>query len=66
MTNSIKDLKKGDFFTIRKILYPSESQVYIKGQYVREIKKYSCTNFNDTNKELFLDGNKNVYIDFIF
>lgn len=62
----LKDLKKGEFFTLKNVLYPTESQVFVRGSYDREKKTYSCHYFNDINHERFLKGNKEVYTDFIF
>lgn len=62
----IKDLKKGDFFTLKEIEYPNEKQVYVRGEYIREEKRYSCYKFSDVNYERLFKGEKLVYIDFIF
>lgn len=62
----IKDIKKGDFFTLKAINEPKESQVYIRGEYSREAKKYSCCKFNDVNNERLFDGSKEVFTDMIF
>ena len=65
-TVSLKDLKKGEYFTLKQIDNPTEKQVYVKGEYDRESKTYSCYKFSDTNSERFIKGNKQVYIDFVF
>lgn len=62
----IKDLKKGDYFTLKEIEYPDEKQVYIKGDYERSEKKYSVYKFYDVNSERLLKGEKEVYIGFTF
>lgn len=63
----LKDLKKGDFFTLKDYGdCPNESQVYIKGDYERIEKKYSCIKFSDCNSEIFKKGDMLVYTDFIF
>lgn len=62
----LKALKKGDFFTKKPIPYPTEKQVFIRGDYDRETKKYSCTKFSDFCAEQFLKGDTIVYTDFIF
>lgn len=43
----IKDLKKGEYFTLRPMEEAKESQVWIKGNYTRRKKGYSCTKWND-------------------
>ena len=62
----VKDIKNGEFFTLKAINEPKESQVYIKGEYCRETKKYSCCKFNDVNNERFFDGSKEVFTNMIF
>lgn len=62
----IKDLKKGDFFTLKPIEYPKENQVWIKGDFERIGRKYSCINYTDMNYERFFSGDKEVFLDFEF
>lgn len=62
----LKDLKKGDYFTIKPISNPKESQVYIRDDYDRSEKKYYCIKFSDINSCRMLNGNIEVYTDFIF
>lgn len=62
----VKDLKIGEYFTIKPIENPKESQVYIRGEYDRTDKKYCCGKFSDVSAYKMLDGNKEVYTDFIF
>lgn len=63
---TIRELKKGDYFTIKNLEYPSESQVWIRGEYDRSAKTYSAINFSDMNRERFFKGTKEVFTDFIF
>ena len=58
----LKELKKGDYFK-RKA---TSSIVYVKGEYIRSIKKYSCYKFEDINSEIFLKGATEVITDFTF
>ena len=62
----IKELKKGEFFTLKPINNPKETQVYIRGDYDRETRKYSCGKFSDISFSRLLDGDKEVYTDFTF
>lgn len=62
----IKELKKGDYFTLKFIEEPKDSQVYVKGDYDRESKTYACYKFSDTNSERFFKGGKEVFTDMIF
>lgn len=66
-TCTIKELKKGDFFTLRDYgEYPDEKKVYIREDYERTSKKYSCSKFSDYMHESFFKGSKIVYTDFTF
>lgn len=58
---TIKDLKQGDYFKITV-----SGEVYVKGEYVRKLKKYSCSKFNDLNSERFFKGDKMVITNFEF
>lgn len=62
----LKELKKGDWFTLKPIEYPKGSQVYVRGDYIRSDKKYSCCKWSDINSERLLKGTTKVYTDFIF
>lgn len=70
---TIKQLKKGDFFTLNFHEFNAETecevkdtQVWIRGEYDRSTKRYSCTNFADFCKERFFKGDKIVYGDLYF
>lgn len=63
---TIKELKKGEFFTIKPIENPTEKQVYIRGDYDRSTKKYSCGRFDDICYEREFKGDKVVYTGFTF
>lgn len=63
---TIKDLKKGDFFTLKEIPEPNENQVYIKGEYDKISKTYSCCKFSDMNNEKFYNGSKTIFSGFTF
>lgn len=38
--------------------------VYQRGHYIREDKSFSCTDYEDCNKEVFIKANKLVWIGF--
>lgn len=59
-------LKKGDFFTLKPIPYPMEDEVWIKGDYDRSTKEFSCHRFDDFNHERFFKAIKEVYTDITF
>lgn len=59
----LRTLKKGDFFKLTPLKI---SSVWVKGEYIREISKYSTYKFDDTNHERLVKGDTLVYIDFEF
>lgn len=62
----IKDLKSGDWFTLKPIEEPKPSQVYIRGAYDRSAKKYECGRFDDISASRLFSGEKEIYTDFTF
>lgn len=63
---TVKELKRGDMFTLRPIEEPRESQVFIRGEYDRSERKYWCDRFSDISDGKFLPGDKEIYQDFVF
>ena len=63
---TIKELKKGQFFTLTPIEEPKGSQVYVKGDYDRSQRKYECVRFDDICYCIYLKADKRVYRDFTF
>lgn len=63
---TIKELKKGEFFTKKQIENPAENQVFIRGNYCREEKKFEIIRFSDVNDIQYVKGNKGIFTDFIF
>lgn len=43
---TIKDLKRGEYFTLSSIEEPRESQVWVRGEYIPEAKAYSTVPIN--------------------
>lgn len=69
MKKQIKDLKAGDFFTLRdhgEDTEVRESAVWVRGDYDKGSKTYSCYKYEDVNHEHFFKGTKEVFVDFIF
>lgn len=62
----IKELKQGEWFTLKPIEDPKESQVYIRGAYDRSEKKYECGKFSDISYSRLLKGDTEVYTVFTF
>lgn len=62
----LKDLKRGDWFTLKPVPYPSDRQVYERGEYDRAERKYCCGRRDDISYSRLLKGNTDVYTDFIY
>lgn len=60
---TVAKLKKGEFF---KLSESDTAPVWIRGEYVRSEKRYSCYKFDDVNHENWFKGSKEVFIDFEF
>lgn len=63
---TLKELKQGEYFTLRPIAEPKESQVYIRGEYDRSARRYDCQKWSDINYSRLLPGKTVVYTDFCF
>ena len=62
----LKNLKKGDWFTLKNISEPKGNQVWIKEEYDRSTKKYLCIRWSDISDSKEISGEKEVYTNFIF
>ena len=62
----IKELKKGDFFTLRPIAAPTESQVWIRGDYDRSQRKFEATRFDDASMSRMFQSTREIFTDFMF
>jgi len=62
----LKELKKGDWFTLKPIEEPKESQVFIRDDYDRGLKKFLCGKFDDISAYRYIKGTKEVYVGFTF
>lgn len=60
-TKTLADLKPGDFFKLSP-----NGVVYVRGEYNRSVRRYSCHPFDDVNRERFIPGKKAVFTDFEF
>lgn len=58
----IKNLKKGEFIKRTE----TAQRVYIKGDYDRATKTYSCIAYDDINQEIFIKADKVVFYGFTF
>ena len=62
----LKELKKGDWFTLKNISEPKDNQVWIKDEYDRSTKKFLCIRWSDISESKEISGEKEVYTNFIF
>ena len=63
---TVKELKKGEFFTKRPIECPNENQVWVRGEYDRTEKGYCCHRWSDVNDYQIIKGTKPAFVDFCF
>ena len=62
----LKDLKKGELFTLKEIAEPRDAQVYIREDYDRSEGKYWAQKFSDISAGRYLSGDREVFTDFVF
>ena len=62
----IRELAKGEYFTLNPVEEPNESQVYIRDEYDRSECKYWAYKWSNVNYGRFFSGNKVVYVGFTF
>lgn len=62
----LKDLKQGDYFILKNVPEPKESQVYIRGEYDRSTKKYLCGKFVDISYSRMMKGDTEIFTYFTF
>jgi hypothetical protein len=58
----LKKVKKGDFVKRKE----DAQTVYIRGDYCPIAKAYSLTDTEDINREIFIKGDKPVFIGFTY
>lgn len=62
----LKDLKKGEWFTLKPIEEPKDCQVFVKGDYIRSDRRYECMRWSDIGSFRYFPGTKEVYVGFTF
>lgn len=62
-TKMIRNLKKGEFFRLSD---RETAPVWVRGEYVREAKKYSTYKYDDVNHERLLAKDRIVFVEFTF
>lgn len=63
---ALRSLKKGEYFTRKPVEFPKESQVWVKGDYVRSLNAYECYKWEDINHITFISGKTMVNADIVF
>lgn len=68
MEKQIKDIKAGEFFTLKDYGEQEvpERVVWVRGEYDKSSKTYSCYKFSDVNREHFYKGTKKVFTELCF
>lgn len=59
----ISKLKKGEYFRLKE---SEAAPVWVRGEYIPEVKRYSTHKFDDTNHETLRKGTAQVYVGFTF
>ena len=62
----IKEMKKGEFFTVKAINNPTEKQVWVRGEYDKSERKYECYKWDDVCSTRLFKGDKEVFTGFTF
>jgi hypothetical protein len=64
MSNQIelKNVKKGEYIK-RKI---DAKNVFIRGEYIRELKKFELIDCEDINRQIYLSGKSIVFVGFTY
>ncbi|MEK9749569.1 MAG: hypothetical protein VW333_12705 [Pseudomonadales bacterium] len=63
---TIKDLKKGDYLTLKNIDDPKANQVWLKDDYDKSSKSFFIVNFANMNKSKLVKGSLKIYTSFNF
>ena len=63
---TIKDLKKGEMLTFKKVDDPKPSQVWVRDDYYREDKKYIVYKWDNIGISKLVDGSKQIFTSFTF
>lgn len=62
----LKELKKGEAFTKKMIEYPTDRQVWVKGEYDRSERAYWCYRWSDVNDGCYMKGSRMISTEFVF
>ena len=62
----LKELKKGELFTLKPVEFPRESQIFVKDEYDRSERKYWVGKWSCYGDGKFVSGDREVYTEFEF
>ena len=62
----LKELKKGELFTIKPVEFPRESQIFVKDDYDRSERKYWAIKWSNVCDGKYIPGDREVYTEFVF
>ena len=65
----VKELKKGDFFTLKDVTdtaFIPNNIVWVRGEYDRSSKKYECYKYDDVSHFSYFKGDRKVFTEFTF
>lgn len=65
-TKKIRDLKRGEYFTLKPIEEPKDTQIFIRCDYDGTARKYWGQRFSDCNDGRYFSGDRIVYVGFTF
>lgn len=63
---TLKQVKRGEYFTFKPVEEPGDRLVYVREEYDRSTKKYGYSRFSDFNHYAERRGDFPVYVDFTF
>lgn len=63
---TIKELRKGEYFTRKDIKEPRDNQVWVREEYDRSTRKYYAINFADCSRSILLKADTQVFTGFTF
>ena len=62
----IRNVKRGDYFTLKDLDDPAESQVWVRDEWDRSAGRYVAHRFTDVNSERSFKSEQAVYVGFTF
>lgn len=63
---TIRECKPGTWITLKETEFPTERQVWIRGEYDRSQRKYELTNWDDICRTKYVKADTVCYVGFTF